>query len=428
MIINNMKKNIFLLIIILFGLLLSSCSNSYNFEENSMDLEIENSKETNFSLNEENKEKLIALKIEIGDLYGDYIYLNSNMNISSEIIINDSTCTEINNYSLIVGENKILLENCSFIKGITHKINIITEKGTFKKIEISKTDSSNLYFEEELILDENLFIGGKKSIEISVDNFPINPIRDQGLESFSFDVNIENIGEYDINNNEAYLFLSGFNSANFNLNNTLKKLNSIDKYLSITYNDLTYLFDIIAGTIPMEIFINIFYQYQTKNYALLCFDFDSRICNIEDEKDYISSGAPIKIENFKQFPYSENSIKIQFDIVHKDNSLNSRFFESETKDLFLDLSQNNIYNMAKTELIMKENKLYYEVISDIEGLNCENTNTNSNIILLNNNKYTVSCIQDLDSTNLYQKQIEINLEYDYYDKISKQIEIQHIPR
>ncbi len=291
------------------------------------------------------------------------------------------------------------------------------------------------------------FNGGNEALVFEfVEGMPPEAVRDQGLQPFSIRMIVENKGEYDIGENEAHVVLSGFNMDDFDVidkSQDLMALRGVKKQGSNTipggksatiFSNLKYKESVVSGSVPLTLFANICYPYETKSVAKVCLAGDTSIaidkrqinCELDGSKDFANSGGPIKIENVEQYPYGRNSIQIQFDIVHSETSSYANVYERGSID-----SECNINGSlpSSSDALFKKDRISYIVDTGIEGLSCEGTGTNTNVITLSNNRYTVTCVQDtLGQGESYEKPILITLSYDYFDRVSKKINIEHVQR
>ncbi len=304
----------------------------------------------------------------------------------------------------------------------------------------STTNSKN----DENSFQLSSFKGGDNGLTLSFENnAPPKVVRDQGLEPFSIRLLIQNMGETNIKENTAFVNLDGFNKANFGIENTSKPLlalrgvrkegsNVIDGGKEqIVFSNLKYNSSVISGSMPIKIFANICYPYETKVVALVCIngntipalDKKAEICSLSGEKKIANSGAPVKVENFKEFPYGRHSVQFVFDIVHNPTSEDANIYENGSIDSSCRIDG---FPASSSQALFKRDKVIYKVNTGIPGLNCEGTGNNTNTITLTNNKYTVTCIQNTYGQNEYEKPISIFLYYDYLDRKSTVINIQHI--
>ncbi|MFW6226084.1 MAG: hypothetical protein ACOC3V_03925 [bacterium] len=288
------------------------------------------------------------------------------------------------------------------------------------------------------------FKGGNDAVTIEfAEQSPPDKIRDQSLQPFSVRLLVENNGEYHIPENSTYVTLTGFNPDDLNLTDTSRTLNALRGYKKqgsnlipggkqqVVFDQLKYVNSVVSGSYPFKFYANICYPYETKAFAILCINGDTvpainqntQICDLEGEKQYANSAAPVQIENVQQYPYGKNSIQIQFDIVHKPMGSESDVYQKETIDS--DCRINGV-SPSSSDASFKKDRVEYIVESSIPGLNCESTDTNTNIVTLTDDKYTVTCIQDTTGQSEHEKPFTIYLKYDYLDRISKTIMVDHI--
>ena len=290
------------------------------------------------------------------------------------------------------------------------------------------------------------FIGGDKALNFEFgENTPPLRVRDQSLQPFSVRLLVENNGEFDIPEGRAHVSLTGFNAADLGMQETSKTLLALNGFKKqgsntipggkqqVVFSDLKYVGSVVSGTYPLRMFANICYPYQTRAIVSLCINGDTvpsidnrvKICDLDSQRRVSNSGAPVFIENVRQYPYGSSSIQIQFDIRHKPISGDSNIYESGSIDNNCRL---NGVSTSSTDALFKKDKVTYLVETGLEGLNCESTGSNSNVITLNANTYTVTCIQDTTGESEYEKPISIILDYDYLDRKSKTITIEHVQR
>ena len=288
------------------------------------------------------------------------------------------------------------------------------------------------------------FNGGDKALTMEFgEQSPPEKIRDQSLQPFTVRLLIENHGEYDIPEGKAHVKLTGFDPQDLNLSDTSKTLNELRGFKKqgsntipgakqqVTFDNLKYVNSVVSGTYPFKFYANICYPYETKAFILACIngntvpsiDEKTQICKLEGSKKYANSGAPVKIENVQQYPYGKHSIQIQFDIVHKPTSDQANIYQSNTLDENCNI---NGISPSSSDALFKKDKVTYIVNSSIEGLNCESTGTNTNTVTLSDNKYTVTCVQDTTGEEEYEKPVTVRLKYDYLDRKSKTINVEHI--
>lgn len=290
------------------------------------------------------------------------------------------------------------------------------------------------------------FNGGDDSVVMSFgEEAPPDKVRDQSLQPFSVRLLVENMGEYDIPSEGGFVTLSGFNPTDLGLEDNSKPLLNLRGFKKqgdnvipggkqqVVFDNLRYVNSVVSGSVPLTIYANVCYPYETKAFAVVCINGDTvpalderaEICELEGDLQYANSGAPVQIENVKQYPYGEHSIQFQFDIVHTPTSADANVYERGSIDSQCKI---NGASASGSDALFKRDKVTYTVDTGISGLNCESTGTGTNTVTLTSNKYTVTCIQDTTGQEEYPKPITITLKYDYLDRISKTINIEHIQR
>ena len=290
------------------------------------------------------------------------------------------------------------------------------------------------------------FNGGDKAVNLEFgEQSPTDKIMDQSLQPFSVRILVENTGEYDIPENAAYIALNGFNPQDLGITQTSKAILALRGFKKqgsnvipggkqqVVFENLRYVNSVVAGTYPFKFYANVCYPYETKALARICvngntvpaIDEKAKICELEGSKEFANSGAPVKIANVVQYPYGEHSIQIQFDIVHKGTSNEANVYERGSID-----SQCNIAgaSASASNALFKRDKITYIVETGIAGLDCESSGSGSSTVQLSNNKYTVTCVQDTTGQPEHEIPATITLRYDYLDRISKTINVEHINR
>lgn len=288
------------------------------------------------------------------------------------------------------------------------------------------------------------FSGGTSGLVLTFsDNAPPAKILDNGKQPFNVFVLVENKGEYDIAQGQANVVISGISPQEYNLLETSKPVSPLNgvtkkgtqtiagKKTQISFTALKYLSDIVSGTTSATLYANVCYTYKTYAVAEMCvsenpgavIDTKAKVCDVDGTKKFSSSGAPVQIQNVKQTSQGEGSIELQFDIVTTTKSTGSVYkvgsIDAECKI--------NGASLTSADAQLEKDKVRYTVDTGIPGLNCEGTNTNTNEAYLVAGKATVSCVQNTKGQgDDYVRQYKVLLEYDYFDRISKTVSIEHV--
>jgi len=292
------------------------------------------------------------------------------------------------------------------------------------------------------------FNGGDKAIEFAfLAEAPPAKIRDQSMQPFVVRLSVDNLGEFDIPENSAYVSLEGFRPEVLGMteeqtSKPIQALRGIKKQGSnvipggkqqISFENLKYTDSVVSGVVPFTIYANVCYPYQTKSRTIICvngntvpaIDKKTVVCNLEEAKESANSGGPIKISNVKEYPYGTSSIQFQFDIVHKPTSTSANVYERGSIDSKCDI---NGKSAGSPDALYKKDRVKYTVETGLTGLNCESTGSNTNTVSLTNNMYTVTCIQDTTDQNEYNQFVSITLDYDYLDRKDIKVNVEHIQR
>ena len=290
------------------------------------------------------------------------------------------------------------------------------------------------------------FNGGDKALSFEfLAEAPPQVVRDQSLQPFQVMLKIKNEGEFDIPQDRAYVALTGFRPQDLGLTETSKVIPQMNGFKKqgdnviegrtqqVVFSNLKYVESVVSGSIPIKIYANVCYPYETKAFTLLCIngntvpalDKRAEICKLDSKREYSNSGAPIHIEDVVQYPSGSSSMIIQFDIVHVPTSKDANVYASGSIDSKCNIAGNS---PSSSDAILARDKVTYKVETGLPNLNCEATGTNTNTVILTNDRFTVTCEQSTAGEAEYEKPATITLTYDYLDRISKDILVEHIER
>lgn len=296
---------------------------------------------------------------------------------------------------------------------------------------------------------EGSFNGGNDALGFKFESgMPPEKIKDNSIGTFDIRILVENLGEADVAKDTIHVSLTGFDLAQFNVKEKSKSVASDLRGFKkqganvieggkqfVMFNGLQFKDSIVSGTRDETISANICYPYETRAVAVMCVSGNTLIgydnkyenCPVEGEKQYANSGAPVQIENVKQYSAGESKILLQFDIIHKPAGTYGSIYEVGSFDSECKVKGNTLGSVNAKQ---SENKVTYTVDSGISGLNCEGTGKNTNTVMLaDTGKYTVSCEQSTQGLGeAYEKLARITLNYDYVDRISQTVKIEHIER
>ncbi len=289
------------------------------------------------------------------------------------------------------------------------------------------------------------FVGGSDALTAEFgENQPPKKIRDGGIGTFSIRVLIQNVGEHSLEEGEGHISLFGINYEDFGytreqasqaipaLRGFRKQGNNVIDGQSqpITFSGLKYI-PTLPGNSKQTLSLDICYPYETKALVSACisgntlqsFDDDLKVCELEGAKDSVNSGAPVQIANAKQNSAGKSSIQVQFDIVHvaKDGG---RIYRRGDLDNECKVLGNPV---SSIEASNSEDYVTYTVnAGNLQNIDCGGSGTNTESVLLNSDKYTVYCVIDTAGQEDYEKPLDITLNYGYFERISTDVEIEHV--
>ncbi len=294
------------------------------------------------------------------------------------------------------------------------------------------------------------YTGGSQALTLEfAPEAPPEKIRDQGRFPFSVRILVENVGEYDIEENTAYVALAGTDASVLGLNETsrfIPQLRGVQKTgtdvrsggrQAVSFTGLKYTENIGAGTATVPLLAYACYPYKTQVQGSLClsgntyqdYDSDVAICDIESTRDSASSGAPVRVENLEQRAAGESTVEFQFDIVHSPTSNLGRLFRENSIGSECFIGNNSPTSSSATNF---EDYVYFEVSTGLESslnLECsseiQGETPNTGTARLYDNRATVYCTQDTTGLTEQQKLLKIDLTYDYLERIQTNLLIEH---
>lgn len=281
------------------------------------------------------------------------------------------------------------------------------------------------------------FIGGSEGLDMEfVTGAPPDEIFDNGKSSLPISVNLENVGEFDIEKGSGFVEVRGISADEFGVSGSeLKKSipaiqgarksadGSAQNGLAevVTFSGLSYQQD-LAGDLPINnLRVRACYDYETKASAQLCLKpggvdglKDDEICMISETKTVANSASPIHVENLKEFPRGKEGIMISFDIVHQ-GPANYKWFS--TGDDVCDDSLNNedLYAL-EVEVDPIVNNRYRADCARLDN------SDRGEIILTRGAPQTVVCTFDIGEQDVeFETPVSVKLKYRYSQYIEKQI-------
>jgi len=278
------------------------------------------------------------------------------------------------------------------------------------------------------------FIGGTEGIaaELSVESTSGgNRIFDAGVDPFRILVTLENRGEHDVIEGNAFVTLSGISFEAFSIRNPTQRAEIpllglrregtgvTDPLQTVVLYDANYKPDAEADR-PVDLVANYCYEYQTiSRVADLCLKkrvtgpSPESICNIDDERIAENSGSPFKVTKVIERPAGEQKVNV---FLVAENVGNGAIYGPD----FLPEGE----CVSDEE---KKNKIHVKVVlSDFEqqsasAIVCGGLESNEGEINVINNKVQLSCQIDtsfLTQETAFLTPLRATFSYVYKDSVS----------
>ena len=277
------------------------------------------------------------------------------------------------------------------------------------------------------------FMGGAPPTEVYDSNY-----------EFGINIRLENIGEYNINDEKAKVKIIGIDPVDFGkeskdftqsvkggLISARKDPQGNDVAGGITNIDFAGLqAKNVTGNVPYTIRAEICYPYGTKTVSQVCILEDllgttrkageEPFCKPTGDRTYENSGAPVQVTAVKQSATAKDKVSISFDIEHQAKGL--------------------IYGLGTdcNSVLSNKNKVRVKVKTGMNDLECSGLGkadpTTKEVVGSvtlygegGKEKRTIVCTQSLpDGTRVdSEKQVMINLEYDYQYHVDTQLVVKH---
>jgi len=270
--------------------------------------------------------------------------------------------------------------------------------------------------------DKNPFIGGTNGILINfIESAPPAEVFDGGEFPFDTIIRLTNDGEYTVPKEKVWLWLIGIDPAEFGLpsgalfKQPVEELIKVGRDSSgnkipstpteIIFNGFNY-YGHLTGDVSYNIIASLCYNYETTANAKICvksnlLDSSETVCKLNEKKTVYSSGAPIQVTSFTESVSGKDKINFEFTIEQKGNGVVFK------KDVIC------------ADKFANRNKVLVTVNTGMPGaISCTGLDSGSfGTVVLYTGKRTIGCTQTVDTANQnsYEKQVSINLAYDYMD-------------
>ncbi len=281
------------------------------------------------------------------------------------------------------------------------------------------------------------FIGGKEGLSPSLNvlSGKANEVLDANLEDFQIAVNLQNKGEYAVQQDEVLGTVTGVDYNSFSLTTpSLRNVEPLEKVRSDQSKSVAGGQTVLSfpakfrDDLPVDqvydLGVNVCYKYQTGATSSLCLRREatkrgesSDKCSVNNNPVIGSSGAPIQVTSISQRPTGANEISftIAIENVGKGDVYPPTFIQTNQQCL----EKNDVKNKFQIALSFPENK---------PAISCPAlANANQGMLQLIQGKATLTCkidtSQEQDTT--FSRSPNIQLDYVYKDLVSTKITVRN---
>jgi len=321
----------------------------------------------------------------------------------------------------------------------------------------------------EVISRDSPYIGGSDGIKIDfLKDAPPNEITDGNVDGrkifpFSVVMSVVNEGEFPIERVEQIrVDLKGFLPEDFgvrkqDITNQMPEgvptprvkdsegniIEPVETFVTIPSSGELGLTRISANT-EFLFRADVCYEYGTNVVSKICIlenmisPPDDALCDPRGEKKVFSSSSPVKVTSFRQTVAGVDKIQFSFDIVHTGNGKVFRVVPPLTGSTGIPTQgcpsgladrrtqENEVLVTVKTGLGTPGN-----VLGQNPSLECVGPFTNAEgastgFVKIVNNKRTITCTQQISNSIDLERNVEIELRFNYLDSVDKRILAKHL--
>lgn len=238
-------------------------------------------------------------------------------------------------------------------------------------------------------------------------------------ETFPIEITLKNKGEQDVEVGEADITLKGISTADFSgivsEKSNANKLEGISEFNAfggeetVDFGDAKYNIDLKTSYYDVTVFASYKYPYKT-HVAIpkVCFKedlSDKSVCNVEEQKQVFSSGAPIQVKVARETRAGAGLIAIEYDVENVgggDVTKPGAEFDSRYGQITFSIDETSNPDQWECKAAGQDNEARL-----VDG------------------KATIRCKlkNPLESKDLYTKQIDLTINYDYRDLIQQSVRI-----
>lgn len=275
------------------------------------------------------------------------------------------------------------------------------------------------------------FIGGTQGLKVDfVDNFPPQTVSDRGQDTFQVILELTNKGEAEILAEDVQVRLTGFSPSLFGTTlesltmnapetieaNIMNPDGSIVSSLPVEIEFVEFAYqEAVQGTQQFPIRADMCYKYQTRIVSTLCVKEDFRrdqqgdICQVTSTRNAANSAAPIQVTNIRQTAASSDRTRFTLTVQNRDGG-----------KVFQDGSLCSTESRQEDRVLMTINGL-----DDVDCRGLRDGTGNSGYLTLGSEgSAEIVCDAGFVERNERIQPFEIILDYDYEERIQKQISIE----
>ncbi len=289
------------------------------------------------------------------------------------------------------------------------------------------------------------FLGGDTGLTAEFgQKAPPDEVYDNDKYPFDITIELENVGEHDLESDNGYVEIIGIKPEHFgksgqddfktnfedDMNGARRKSDGTrlkgDKTF-VEFEDLSYKLD-SSGDIDFNIRADICYDYKTIATSKICIkenmidDLETKkTCIVNEGKSIQNSGAPLQITKLVQDASGKEKIQLTFTIDHVGNFEES-FFKKSTE---CDTSINNddLYKVYFKIVKPEDSNIECSALRDSES----GSSSEGYITLHEKDSRDIICRLDTsDVTSTYEEPIEVELEYRYLSYLEKEVKVKDI--
>lgn len=275
------------------------------------------------------------------------------------------------------------------------------------------------------------FLGGSQGLAIDFQDLR-KDVFDGGQDPFDVIVKLENKGEALVKKENVQVKISGINPVEFGKSELDLVKNAPDdaiemrkdpqggtlpgqqvfvEFVGLNHNGL-----IAGASAQFPLRADVCYLYRTRTVSELCVRENlltprvGGICELNEDKKFFNSGAPVQVVNFRESTRAKDKIGFSFEIKN-----------IGTGNVF---QRNSMCDRTERK---NENRVFVIVETGLSGLQCTGLETAGRgaegFVTLYGGSKIVSCSQSISSRSDYEQLVNIETIYDYEQSIQSTIAV-----